>query len=77
MDTLLLDLFELMSQRAQPTSEQWECLTLRERHLERVQERMGSEFCDKLRDAVDECAQLDAEEAFHWGLRLGLALNRL
>ncbi len=77
MDTLLLDLFELMSQRAQPTSEQWECLTLRERHLESVQKRMGSEFCEKLRDAVDECAQLDAEEAFRWGLRLGLALNRL
>ena len=73
MDTLLLDLFELMSQRAQPTPEQWECLTLRERHLERVQERMGSEFCEKLRDAVDECAQWTLRKlftgAFGWGWR--------
>lgn len=38
---------------------------------------MGEEFCEKLSDIVAECAQLDTEAAFAWGLRLGLSLPSL
>lgn len=79
MDNLLSDLFAWMAQRADPpqSAQRQTCAALRKRHLSAVRAGMGEEFYEKLRDAADECAYLDAEEAFLWGLRLGLALNRL
>lgn len=81
MDTLLPDLFDLMSQRCGHElthSQQYrDCTALRERHFSRVREAMGEEFCEKLSDIVAECAQLHTEAAFAWGLRLGLSLPSL
>ena len=79
MESLLTDLFSMAQEHSPSThsAQRQACAALRERHLSAVRAGMGEEFYEKLRDAADECAYLDAEEAFLWGLRLCLALNRL
>ena len=77
MNNLLFALYELAARLDRDAGDLPDCYARRERHLGRVREEMGDPFCEKLRDAADECAQLDAEAAFLRGLRLGLALHRL
>ena len=64
MDNLLFSLYELAARLDRDAEDLPDCYALRERHLGRVREAMGAPFCEKLRDAADECAQLDAEAAF-------------
>ena len=79
MDTFLANLFSLVEEHFATvcTPEDRKLEQLRERHFAAVRAGMGQEFCEKLQDAVDECAWKDREAAFFQGLRLGLALHRL
>lgn len=47
------------------------------REYRRLRETLGPDFAEKLGEALDDGARLEAEAAFAWGLRLGLALERL
>lgn len=45
--------------------------------MAQISQQMSRDFHDKLNDILTECAQLENEAAFLWGLRLGLALHML
>ena len=79
MNPLLLDLLSLAEDHFPPasTEEVQTCQRLKARQFGAASAAMGAENAQKLRDAVEECAQLEREAAFLQGLRLGLALHRL
>ena len=82
MDQLLLtDLSHMMEERYGAellhTPEYENCKTIYSRHMAQISQQMSRDFHDKLNDILTECAQLENEAAFLWGLRLGLALHML
>ena len=81
METLIPDLYSLMLERCSNElnfcPEYREYRQLRKRFFTELEVRMGPDFAQKLGETLDDGARLEAEAAFAWGLRLGLALERL
>ena len=81
MENLCSDLYALMEERYSvrlnylPPYREYR--RLRERFFTQLRETLGPDFAEKLGKALDDGARLEAEAAFAWGLRLGLALERL
>ena len=81
MENLCSDLYTLMEERYSvrlnylPPYREYR--QLRKRFFTELEVRMGPDFAQKLGEALDDGARLEAEAAFAWGLRLGLALERL
>ena len=81
MDQLLSDLYAIMDEKqggalcADPAYR--DCDRRYQRLPDRVEEAMGADCAQKLRDAGYELSRLELEASFALGLRLGLALSRV